>query len=55
MAITADGGIHHLIGAHGDDIISFSVESKEKSIGGWMYKEPGNITPTFDYSESKLS
>ena len=25
------------------------------AIGGWMGKEPGDITPLFDYTEKKLS
>ena len=53
MAVSGDGGIHHLIGSLGDDILSFSIENKEIEIGGWMYKEPGDITPLFDFVETK--
>ena len=51
MAVSGDGGIHHLIGARGDDILSFTIENKILEAGEWMYKEPGSITPQFDYSE----
>lgn len=54
MAVSGDGGIHHLIGDSGDDIVSFSLENREVAIGGWMYKEPGDITPKFEYTEQKL-
>lgn len=55
MAVSGDGGIHHLIGARGDDLLTFSIENKEIELGGWMYKEPGDVTPLFDYKEIKLS
>ena len=53
MAVTGDGGIRHLIGDHGDDILTFSVENKEIELGGWMYKEPGDITPHFKFAEKQ--
>ena len=53
MAVTADGGIRHLIGDNGDDILTFSVENKEIELGGWMYKEPGDITPHFEFVEKQ--
>ena len=37
------------------DIISFTLANRPIEIGGWMGKEPGDITPKFDYSEKKLS
>ena len=54
MAITSDGGIQHLIDNKGDDILSFSLENKELAIGAWMGKEPGDITPRFEYTETKI-
>ncbi|MBQ9338879.1 MAG: ABC transporter ATP-binding protein [Paludibacteraceae bacterium] len=54
MAITSDGGIQHLIDNKGDDILSFSLENKELAIGQWMGKEPGDITPRFEYTETKI-
>ena len=53
MAVSGDGGIHHLIGSNGDDIVTFSLENKEIALGGWMYKEPGDITPSFNFVEKK--
>ena len=37
------------------DIISFTLANRPIEIGGWMYKEPGDITPMFDFTEKKLS
>ncbi len=54
MAVSGDGGIHHLIGSNGDDILTFSVENKEVEMGTWMYKEPGDITPLFEFKEIKI-
>ena len=54
MAITSDGGIQHLIDNKGDDIISFTLENKELAIGSWMGKEPGDVTPQFEYTEIKI-
>ena len=54
MAITSDGGIQHLIDNKGDDVISFTLENSELAIGSWMGKEPGDITPKFEYTETKL-
>ena len=37
------------------DIISFTLANRPIAIGGWMGKEPGDITPKFEYTEKKLS
>ena len=37
-----------------NDIISFTLNARPVEIGGWMGKEPGDITPMFDYTENKL-
>ena len=37
------------------DFISFTLANRAIAIGGWMGKEPGDITPKFDYTEKKLS
>ena len=37
------------------DIVSFTLANRPIEIGGWMGKEPGDITPKFDYTEKKLS
>ena len=33
------------------DLISFTLSNRAVEIGGWMGREPGDITPTFDYTE----
>lgn len=37
-----------------NDIITFTLANRPIEIGGWMGKEPGDITPLFDYTETKL-
>jgi lipopolysaccharide transport system ATP-binding protein len=37
------------------DIVSFTIANRPIEIGGWMGKEPGDITPLFDFTEKKLS
>ena len=37
------------------DIVSFTLANRPIEIGGWMGKEPGDITPKFEYTEKKLS
>ena len=36
-----------------DDIISFTLSNRELTVGSWMGKEPGDITPLFHFTESK--
>lgn len=48
-----DGNIQDLIMEQ--DIVSFTVASKSKEIGGYMGREPGDITPNFIFEELKLS
>jgi lipopolysaccharide transport system ATP-binding protein len=36
------------------DIITFTLVNRASEIGGWMGKEPGDITPRFEYTETKL-
>ena len=40
--------------AEESDIISFTISNKAIELGGFMGKEPGNITPRFDFSEEKI-
>ncbi|MCI7575413.1 MAG: ABC transporter ATP-binding protein [Bacteroidales bacterium] len=54
MAVTSDGGIRHLIGDRGSDVLSFTLSNKQLEIGAWMGREPGDITPKFNYTETKL-
>lgn len=37
-----------------NDIISFTLANRQVAIGGYMGKEPGDITPKFDFVEEKL-
>lgn len=56
MAFTRDAeGFYNHAGDAGGDIISFTLANKEQALGSWMGREPGDITPKFDYTEAKLS
>lgn len=37
-----------------EDIITFTLSNRELAIGSWMGKEPGDITPHFLFTESKV-
>ena len=37
------------------DIVSFTLANRPIEIGGWMGKEPGDITPRFNFTEKKLN
>ena len=53
LAISQPSNIEWLLAE--EDIISFSLANRPIEIGGWMGKEPGDITPKFDFIEKKLS
>ena len=53
MAFSQPSNIECLL--HESDIISFTLANRPIEIGGWMGKEPGDITPKFEYTEKKLS
>ena len=36
------------------DFISFTLANRSVEIGGWMGREPGDITPKFEYTEHKV-
>ena len=36
------------------DVVSFTLVNRELAIGSWMGKEPGDITPKFDFFEEKI-
>lgn len=38
-----------------NDVVSYTISNKEIALGGWMGKEPGDITPNFVYGEKKIS
>ena len=52
MAFRQDGSIEVL--ASENDIISFTIANRKVSLGGYMGKEPGDITPLFDFIDLKL-
>jgi lipopolysaccharide transport system ATP-binding protein len=52
LAFTRDR--HLLPLANESDLISFTVGNKQVAIGGYMGREPGDITPKFDFIETKL-
>ena len=37
------------------DILSFTVANKQIAVGGYMGREPGDITPQFVFEEQKIS
>ena len=53
MAFTQPSNIENLMNE--SDIVSFTLANRPIEIGGWMGKEPGDITPKFEYTEKKLS
>ena len=38
----------------GLDVLSFTLSNKARAIGTYMGKEPGDITPKFDFTEEKI-
>ena len=52
MALQQEHNIEGL--AYESDIISFTVSNKMIALGGYMGKEPGDITPRFDFTEEML-
>lgn len=36
------------------DIISFTLANRAIEIGGWQGREPGDVTPNFEYTEAKI-
>lgn len=52
MAFNQPSNIDCLLSEH--DIVSFSLANRSVEIGGWMGREPGDITPQFEYVERKI-
>ena len=52
MAFRRVGNIECL--ADEKDLISFTIVNRQISIGGYMGKEPGDITPRFEFFERKI-
>ena len=53
MAFSQPSNIENLMSE--SDIVSFTLANRPIEIGGWMGKEPGDITPKFEYTEKKLN
>ena len=53
MAFSQPSNIENLMSE--SDIISFTLANRPIEIGGWMGKEPGDITPKLEYTEKKLN
>ncbi len=54
MALKVDGSFRGPV-ANERDILSFTVSNRSVGIGGYMGKEPGDITPEFSFIESRES
>lgn len=52
VALERTNEIRALVDAH--DIISFTVSNKQVAIGGWLGKEPGYVTPQFEFEEERV-
>lgn len=52
MAFQQVNNIECLADEH--DIVSFTVANRQVAIGGYMGKEPGDVTPKFDFVEEKI-
>ena len=52
MAFQQINNIECLADEH--DIISFTIANRQVAIGGYMGKEPGDVTPRFDFIEEKV-
>lgn len=52
LAFTRDRNLVPL--ANESDLISFTVGNRQVAIGGYMGREPGDITPKFDFIEKKI-
>ena len=37
-----------------DDIVSFTMGNRNQALGTWMGREPGDVTPKFEFTETKL-
>lgn len=52
MAFNQVGNIDTLVDEQ--DLVSFTVVNRPIELGGYMGKEPGDVTPKFDFTESKI-
>ena len=52
MAIKQENNIDFM--AEEFDLVSFTLANRQVAIGGFMGKEPGDVTPMFDFVEEKV-
>ncbi len=52
MAFQQINNIESLADEH--DLVSFTLANRQVAIGGYMGKEPGDVTPKFDFKEEKI-
>lgn len=52
MAFQQISNIDCLASEH--DLVSFTIANRQVAIGGYMGKEPGDVTPKFDFTEEKI-
>ncbi len=52
MAFQQAGNIQALV--RESDIVSFTIANRQVQMGGFMGKEPGDITPVFDFDEFRI-
>ena len=52
LVLRQNNNIEDLADEH--DIVSFTISNRPIAIGGYMGKEPGDVTPKFDFVEEKL-
>ncbi len=38
-----------------NDVVSFTLGNSQASLGSWMGREPGDVTPKFDYMEERIN
>ncbi len=53
MVFSQPSNVDILLDEH--DIVTFTLAIRAIEIGGWMGKEPGDITPIFEFTEKKMS
>ena len=52
MAFEQVGNI--MVIANESDLISFTISNRQVALGGYMGKEPGDVTPRFEFEEKQL-
>ena len=38
-----------------NDVVSFTLGNRQADLGSWMGREPGDVTPKFDYTEERIN